>query len=199
MATSRYLDRSRLHAIDFAGETYSVKGPSIVPRPPQGRPVVLARRGVVPAALTDVALVGGATAAEAAAAAVATGTPLAFAEIEVALDTPRETAEERIADLERSAPWGAHPDRLRYSGPAAGLVELLAELAGRVDGVRLHPLVLDEDLAVLSRLVLPELFVRRIAARPLPGTTLRTSLGLSRPLSRFTTDGAAALLPEETR
>ncbi|MEE1820453.1 LLM class flavin-dependent oxidoreductase [Streptomyces sp. SP18ES09] len=199
VATSRYLDRSRLHAIDFSGETYSVRGPSIVPRPPQGRPVVLARAGLVPAGLADVALVGGATAAEAGAAAADSGAPLAFAEIEVALDTPGEPARERVADLERYAPWEGGPDRLRYSGSAAGLVELLTELGGHVDGVRLHPLVLDEDLAVLSRLVLPELFVRRIAARPLPGTTLRTSLGLPRPVSRFTTDGAAAPVREETR
>ncbi|MGW6414917.1 LLM class flavin-dependent oxidoreductase [Streptomyces sp. NPDC055055] len=199
VATSRYLDRSRLHAIDFTGETYTVRGPSIVPRPPQGRPVVLARPGVVPADLTDVALVGGATAAEAVAAAESSGAPLAFAEIEVALDTPRETARERIADLERSAAWETRPDRLRYAGPAAGLVALLAELAGHVDGVRLHPLVVDEDLAVLSRLVLPELFVRRLAVRPLPGTTLRTTLGLPRPPSRFTTDATAVLVPEETR
>ncbi|WP_030212465.1 LLM class flavin-dependent oxidoreductase [Streptomyces bikiniensis] len=199
VATSRYLDRSRLHYVDFEGETYSVKGPSIVPRPPQGRPVVLAPAGLVPAELTDVALVGGPTPAGAGAAASAAGAPLAFAEVEVALDAPRETARERIADLERYAPWEGRPDRLRYTGPAAGLVELLADLAGRVDGVRLRPLVLDEDLAVLSRLVLPELFVRRLAARPLPGTTLRTSLGLPRPLSRFTTAGAAAPAPEETR
>ncbi|MER5202657.1 LLM class flavin-dependent oxidoreductase [Streptomyces sp. NPDC002825] len=201
VATSRYLDRSRLHAIDFTGETYSVKGPSIVPRPPQGRPVVFARPGLVPAGLVDVALVDGATPAEVgeAAAAAAAGRPLAFAEIEVALDTPDATARERIADLERYAPWEGGRDRLRYSGSAAGLLDLLTELAGHVDGVRLHPLVLDEDLAVLSRLVLPELFVRRIAARPLPGTTLRTSLGLPRPLSRFTTDGAPAPVREETR
>ncbi|MGW5777805.1 LLM class flavin-dependent oxidoreductase [Streptomyces sp. NPDC003863] len=199
VATSRYLDRSRLHAVDFVGETYSVKGPSIVPRPPQGRPVVLARPGLVPAGLADVALVGGATPAEAGEAAGAAGAPLAFAEVEVALDTAGESARERIADLERYSPWEPGPDRLRYTGPAAGLVDLLAELAGHVDGVRLRPLVLDEDLAVLSRLVLPELFVRRLAARPLPGTTLRTSLGLPRPLSRFTTDGAATPVREETR
>ncbi|MFJ5937707.1 LLM class flavin-dependent oxidoreductase [Streptomyces sp. NPDC003444] len=200
VATSRYLDRSRLHYVDFEGETYTVKGPSIVPRPPQGRPVVLAPAGLVPAELTDVALVGGPTPAEVGAAGAAAGAPLAFAEVEVALDTPRETARERIADLERYAPWEERPDRLRYTGPAAGLVELLTELGGHVDGVRLRPLVLDEDLSVLSRLVLPELFVRRLAARPLPGTTLRTSLGLPRPLSRFTTAGAAATpVPEETR
>ncbi|MFI6417065.1 LLM class flavin-dependent oxidoreductase [Streptomyces sp. NPDC050842] len=212
VATSRYLDRERLHSIDFTGETYSVKGPSIVPRPPQGRPVVLARPGLVPAELTDVALVGGPTAAETGAAgeaATAAGVPLAFAEIEVALDTPRETARERIADLERYSPWEERPARLRYTGSADGLVTLLAELSERVDGVRLLPLVLDEDLSVLSRLVLPALFVRRLATRPLPGTTLRTSLGLPRPVSRFATSTAAgsgtaastgtALVREETR
>ncbi|MCX5230992.1 LLM class flavin-dependent oxidoreductase [Streptomyces sp. NBC_00233] len=202
VATSRYLDRSRLHSIDFTGETYSVKGPSIVPRPPQGRPVVLARPGIVPAELTDVALVGGGSVADVGAAATGdSASPRAFAEIEVALDAPHQTAGERITDLERYAPWTARPDRLRYAGPAAGLVSLLTELHGRVDGVRLHPLVLDEDLAVLSRLVLPELFVRRIAARPLPGTTLRASLGLPRPLSRFTTTDTAAATPvrEEIR
>ncbi|MFF5639490.1 LLM class flavin-dependent oxidoreductase [Streptomyces sp. NPDC012825] len=200
VATSRYLDRSRLHYVDFAGETYSVKGPSIVPRPPQGRPVVLAPAGLVPAELTDVALVGGSTPAEAGAAASAAGAPLVFAEVELALDTPRETARERIADLERYAPWENRAGRLRYTGPAAGLVELLTELGRYVDGVRLRPLVLDEDLDVLSRFVLPELFVRRLAARPLPGATLRTSLGLPRPLSRFSTAGATATpVPEETR
>lgn len=212
VATSRYLDRERLHSIDFTGETYSVKGPSIVPRPPQGRPVVLARQGLVPAELTDVALVGGPTVAETGAAgeaATAAGVPLAFAEIEVALDTPRETARERIADLERYSPWEERPDRLRYTGSADGLVTLLAELSERVDGVRLLPLVLDEDLSVLSRLVLPALFVRRLATRPLPGTTLRTSLGLPRPVSRFATSTATstgpatstgtALVREETR
>ncbi|MFI8966083.1 LLM class flavin-dependent oxidoreductase [Streptomyces sp. NPDC053493] len=196
VATSRYLDRGRLHYIDFAGETYSVKGPAIVPRPPQGRPVVFAPAGLVPPALVDVALVEGSSPALLGEAAAASGAPLAFAEIEVALDTPRESAAERIADLERYASWDDAPgrpsNRLRYTGPAGGLVELLEELSGVVDGVRLHPLVLDEDLSVLSRLVLPELFVRRVAARPLPGATLRTSLGLPRPESRFATAADAA-------
>ncbi|XIE81388.1 hypothetical protein AB6O49_33015 [Streptomyces sp. SBR177] len=74
---------------------------------------------------------------------------------------------------------------------------LLEELSAVVDGVRLHPLVLDEDLSVLSRLVLPELFGRRLAARPLPGTTLRTTLGLPRPDSRFATAAASATLTRE--
>ncbi len=42
VATGRYVDREKLHYIDFAGKYFSVKGPSITPRPPQGQPVVLA-------------------------------------------------------------------------------------------------------------------------------------------------------------
>src|SRR5690242_14870480 len=42
VATGRYIDRDKLHYIDFAGEHFSVKGPSITPRPPQGQPVVAA-------------------------------------------------------------------------------------------------------------------------------------------------------------
>ena len=40
--TGRYIDRDKLHYVDFEGRFFSVKGPSIVPRPPQGQPVVAA-------------------------------------------------------------------------------------------------------------------------------------------------------------
>ncbi|MFD8820074.1 LLM class flavin-dependent oxidoreductase, partial [Streptomyces sp. NPDC059627] len=69
VATSRYLDRDRLHYIDFTGETYAVKGPAIVPRPPQGQLVVLGRPDRVPADRLDVALVEGRVPAAGAAAA----------------------------------------------------------------------------------------------------------------------------------
>ena len=41
-ATDRFLDADKLHTIDFASERFSVRGPSITPRPPQGQPVVAA-------------------------------------------------------------------------------------------------------------------------------------------------------------
>lgn len=41
-ATGRFIDRDKLHYIDFEGEHFSVKGPSITPRPPQGQPLVTA-------------------------------------------------------------------------------------------------------------------------------------------------------------
>ncbi|MDT0470031.1 LLM class flavin-dependent oxidoreductase [Streptomyces gibsoniae] len=193
VATSRYLDRERLHYIDFTGETYAVKGPAIVPRPPQGQLVVLGGPDRVPAGQLDVALVEGRDLTAVATAAAAAGTPRVFAEVEVALDTPDATAEQRVADLERHAPW-TDRGRLRHIGTAKQLVALLAELRVRVDGVRLHPLVLDEDLPVLARLVLPALVERRLAARPLPGRSLRSALGLQRPANRF-----AAAVQEETR
>ncbi|MEH3139188.1 MAG: LLM class flavin-dependent oxidoreductase [Mycobacterium kyogaense] len=40
--TGRFIDRDKLHYIDFVGPHFSVKGPSITPRPPQGQPVVAA-------------------------------------------------------------------------------------------------------------------------------------------------------------
>src|SRR6202034_3692434 len=47
-ATGRFIDTAKLHYIDFEGRWFSVKGPSITPRPPQGQPVVsaLAHRDV---------------------------------------------------------------------------------------------------------------------------------------------------------
>ncbi|MFJ8591117.1 LLM class flavin-dependent oxidoreductase [Streptomyces sp. NPDC093598] len=39
-ATGRFIDRDRLHCLDFEGPHFSVHGPSIVPRPPQRRPPV---------------------------------------------------------------------------------------------------------------------------------------------------------------
>lgn len=42
VSSGRFVDRDKLHYIDFVGQYFSVKGPSITPRPPQGQPVVTA-------------------------------------------------------------------------------------------------------------------------------------------------------------
>ena len=185
VASSRYLDRDRLHYIDFTGETYAVKGPAIVPRSPQGQLVVLADTDLVPAELVDVALVRGRTVAELRDnLAVVQDVPRAFVELEIALDAADLPAAERLAALDAHRPW---PDsgRLRYVGDAAGLVAVLAEVAEVADGVRLLASSLDDDLPELSRLVVPELIRRGLAARPLGGASLRTTLGLPRPTSRY--------------
>ena len=76
---------------------------------------------------------------------------------------------------------------LRWTGSADGLVELLLSLRGAVDGVRLLPSVLEVDLPELVRRVLPALRVARATPTPRPGATLRDTLGLPRPTSRFAT------------
>ncbi|MET7992277.1 LLM class flavin-dependent oxidoreductase [Amycolatopsis sp. NPDC005232] len=55
--TGRYLDPGKVHHVDFDGETFSVKGPLITPRPPQGSLVALAPDTLDDAARPDVALV----------------------------------------------------------------------------------------------------------------------------------------------
>ncbi|MFF7981073.1 hypothetical protein ACFZDK_18380 [Streptomyces sp. NPDC007901] len=50
-------------------------------------------------------------------------------------------------------------------------------------------------VSIALRLVLPDLSARRLVARPLPGTALRTTLGLERPANRF----ATTAVPEEAR
>ncbi|HMK10445.1 MAG TPA: LLM class flavin-dependent oxidoreductase [Acidimicrobiales bacterium] len=39
-ATGRYIDRDKVHYIDFEGPFFNVRGPSITPRSPQGQPLV---------------------------------------------------------------------------------------------------------------------------------------------------------------
>src|SRR6202011_3366883 len=49
VATGRFVDRDKLHYIDFKGRWFDVRGPAITPRPPQGQPVVSAlAHGSVP-------------------------------------------------------------------------------------------------------------------------------------------------------
>lgn len=179
VATGRYLDPDKVHHVDFTGTRFSVKGPLITPRPPQGRPVVLAADALAEAARPDIVLVGGTGLDDArnrARRARETGAPLVFAEVEVVLG---------------AAGRRPHGDRLRYTGSAPGLTELLGWLATSVDGVRLHPAVLATDLPVLAEEVLPALRAEGLLVSPEPGATLRTSLGLARPESLFAAGGAA--------
>lgn len=169
-ASGRFLDRDKMHYVDFAGESFSVKGPAIVPRPPQGQPVIFGTEA--DGDQVDVVL------------GEEHGPALAFVEVDVALDIPGVTAAERRAELDSQAAAPPGP-RLSYTGSPRGLVELLIELSHRADGVRLFPAVIDEDLPVLARSVLPALFAAGVAHRPVPGSTLRANLGLDRPANRY--------------
>lgn len=188
-ATGRYLDADKLHYVDFEGESFSVKGPLITPRPPQGQLVVVGPAGT---AGVDVALVDDASVAAiqtAAAEARAAGASRVWADVEVVLDARGVPASQRLASL------GAWPQtrRLRHVGDAAGLVSLLAELSESVDGVRLHLAELDVDLEEAGRAVVPALRERIGFRSPRPGETLRDALGLERPLSRYATTAVREL------
>lgn len=191
-ATGRYLDQDRVHHVDFEGGTFTVKGPLITPRPPQGQVVVLAPDPLDADAHADVVLVErpdlAAITARAARARQA-GAPLVFAEVEVVLDADRPAAE-RLALLDEATVW-PRGDRLRHVGSPAALLDLLRELAAVVDGVRLHPAVLAVDLPVLAEHVLPALAAEGRHRAPRSGDTLRDTLGLPRPANRF----AAAAAP----
>ncbi|MDW4571770.1 LLM class flavin-dependent oxidoreductase [Microbacterium sp. M3] len=201
-STGRYLDADRLHYVDFEGASFSVKGPLITPRPPQGQLVVVAPAGTAGA---DVALVSGADIAEiadAAARARAGGAARVWAEVEVVLDARGVSAARRLDAL---GPWPGS-GRLRYEGDAPGLVALLSGLAGAgstaaasassVDGVRLRVAELDVDLEELGRAVLPVLRDRIGFRSPRPGGTLRGALGLERPASRYASAPVRATVKE---
>lgn len=202
VATGRYIDVDKLHYIDFdtaadfetsagfAGPGYSVKGPSIIPRPLQGQLPVLVPAsllGEVSADAVDGVLVTAPTpellAAEVRDVRARLGSSVAvIAELDVVLDSRGQAAAGRSTGLDRA---GFDGGRARYAGSAAGLTDFLAALLKEADGVRLHPASLFVDLDELSRLVLPELRRRGVLRAPVPDGTFRDLLGLARPASRY--------------
>ncbi|MFB8371871.1 LLM class flavin-dependent oxidoreductase [Pseudarthrobacter sp. NPDC055928] len=206
VATGRYLDVDRLHYADFQGQDYSVKGPSIIPRPPQGQLPVLASAGLldsdaIAAGAADALLVSAPTPEllagelrEAAAGfedAGGAGAPALIAELDVILDARGQSAAGRLAELDKHAVWES--PRARFVGSAAELVEVLAGLLAVAAGVRLHPAVLGTDVEELGQLVLPELRRRGLLAPVAPDATFRDLLGLSRPVSRYAAASAAVV------
>jgi alkanesulfonate monooxygenase SsuD/methylene tetrahydromethanopterin reductase-like flavin-dependent oxidoreductase (luciferase family) len=206
VASGRYLDAGKLHYVDFDGPGYSVKGPSIIPRPLQGQlpvlvPVSLLGDGLVAPSAVDAVLVSTPTpellADEVRDVRERLGgaTPAVVVELDVVLDARGQTAAQRLgeerltgaqpvgADRAGAGPSGA--GRAEFAGSPAALADLLTEVLEVADGVRLHPARLDVDLEELSRLVLPELRRRGVLAPVPQDGTFRDLLGLERPASRY--------------
>lgn len=215
-AADRFLDLDRWHYADFVGEHFSIKGPSLVPRPPQGQPIVFSALGApVDAALSDAAqteptiadsgkvdvlAVLGADAQSVRAAAVearARGAARVVTSVQTLLTDGDAGASGASRQELLRTEWPASP-ALRYVGEAAGLVRLLQELRQFVDGVRLDPAVIDLDLPLLAERVLPAFPDRTSAAEPgsegdyLGTTTLRSRWGLPKPANRFAAETAAS-------
>jgi alkanesulfonate monooxygenase SsuD/methylene tetrahydromethanopterin reductase-like flavin-dependent oxidoreductase (luciferase family) len=205
-ATGRFIDRDKLHYIDFEGHWFSVRGPSITPRPPQGQPVVAALgHAAVPyrliARAADIGFVTPRDRASAAgivaeiraeqALAGRQDEPLhVFGDLVVFLDDRAATAQGRRERLDELAGSPYSSDAHIFAGTAAELADLLLEWreAG-LAGFRLRPATLPHDLAQITGALVPEL-QRRAAFRDAypadggPGT-LRALLGLPRPANRF--------------
>jgi alkanesulfonate monooxygenase SsuD/methylene tetrahydromethanopterin reductase-like flavin-dependent oxidoreductase (luciferase family) len=201
-ATGRFVDRDKLHYIDFAGRWFSVRGPSITPRPPQGQPVVSALAHAAPAyqliaRSADVGFVTPRDAAHAAGivaeiraaeqAAGRAGSPaLVFGDLVVFLAAGQAAAAARRARLDDLAGAPFDTDAAVFTGTAAGLADLLAEWqrAG-LAGVRLRPAAIPDDLEEITRVLVPELQRRGAFRRRYEAGDLRGLLGLQRPASRY--------------
>jgi alkanesulfonate monooxygenase SsuD/methylene tetrahydromethanopterin reductase-like flavin-dependent oxidoreductase (luciferase family) len=200
VASGRFVDRTKLHYIDFQGSRFSVKGPSITPRPPQGQPIVAALgHGEAAyrliAASADVGFVTPRSAAEAAriVAAIAAyrtgGSPVrVLADLVVVLDDAPNAAASRLRRLDDVAGDEFVSDAEVFAGTPRQLADLLEQWhAEGLAGFRLRPAALPHDLAQIVGGLVPELQRRGIFRSTYSGDTLRDMLGLARPVNRYST------------
>jgi alkanesulfonate monooxygenase SsuD/methylene tetrahydromethanopterin reductase-like flavin-dependent oxidoreductase (luciferase family) len=201
-ASGRFVDRHKLHYIDFDGRWFSVRGPSITPRPPQGQPVVaaLAHREVaydLAGRSADVAFVTPRDAGHAASLVARIGAaqraagrlaePVrVFADLLVYLDPTPATAVARRARLDDRAGEQYASDALAFTGTPGQLADLLLDWqAAGVTGFRLRPAAIPHDLHQVTRALVPELRRRGPFRREYQSASLRAHLGLARPASRY--------------
>ena len=174
VTTGRYVDRDKLHYVDFTGKYFSVKGPSITPRPPQGQPVVaaLAHAGPVyefAAASADVVFI----------------TPTDDAAVRSILDEVRAAGGRELkvfADVVVSFNGEAdfRSDALVFAGSTEELVDMLLgwQRVG-IDGARLRPAVNATDLRAIVDEVVPLLQrAGQFRTGYRDGESLRARLGL---------------------
>ncbi len=208
-ATGRFVDVDKLHYVDFAGRHFSVRGPSITPRPPQGQPLVAALGHaevpwrligrsadlgfVTPVDAGDAARLVAAVRTEQAAAGRGEETVHVFGDLLVVLDDDASAAADRLARLDDVAGTPLRSDARVFTGTPAQLADLLLEWqrAG-LTGFRLRPAVLPDDLEQITRGLVPELQRRGAFRSAYEASTLRGLLGLPRPASRYATTPANA-------
>lgn len=208
-ATGRFIDRDRIHYIDFEGPHFSVKGPSIVPRPPQGQPLVTAlahtsvpyrfaagSADIVFVTPTDVADAGGIV-EEIRSAQSDIGRAAeelaVFADVVVFLDQASESGAARKARLDALSGSVYVSDAFVFTGSAAELAELMAswQSAG-ITGYRLRPGALPDDLSAITDTLVPELQARGLFRTEYEADSLRGLLGFERPANRYSTAAAPA-------
>ena len=203
-ATGRFVDRKKLHYIDFEGAQFSVRGPSITPRPPQGQPVVaaLAHRDVAfrlvgrsadlgfvtPRDAADATALVGTIRAEQDAAGRGAETVHVFGDVVVFLDGSAAAAAERKERLDAQLGREYVSDAHVFVGTPAELADVVLEWrAAGLSGLRLRPGTLPVDLTQITRGLVPELQRRGAFRTGYEADTLRGLLGLPRPANRYAT------------
>jgi alkanesulfonate monooxygenase SsuD/methylene tetrahydromethanopterin reductase-like flavin-dependent oxidoreductase (luciferase family) len=201
VATGRFIDRNKLHYIDFDGSKFSVKGPSITPRPPQGQPIVAAlghgdAAYRLIATSADVGFVTPHGASETAAIVDAISSQRAgglepvrvFADLVVLLDETQDAATARRERLDAAAGGEFVSDAEVFVGTPTQLADLLQEWhAAGAAGFRLRPAALPHDLLQITDGLVPELRRRGLFRDAYQAATLRGTLGLPRPANRYST------------
>jgi alkanesulfonate monooxygenase SsuD/methylene tetrahydromethanopterin reductase-like flavin-dependent oxidoreductase (luciferase family) len=204
--TGRYVDREKLHYVDFAGEFFSVKGPSITPRSPQAHPLIVLRgdepdalpvaarwADVVRVAAPDLVAAGDARARVRRAVDDAGRDPDAVAvllDVETLLASTTDAARDQLDALDAhvALPVGT----ARVVGTPDELADLVAEVAasGAADGITVVPLALPSGLRALAGEVAPRLLERGLRLPADPRASLRERFGLARPTSFYAGAGA---------
>jgi alkanesulfonate monooxygenase SsuD/methylene tetrahydromethanopterin reductase-like flavin-dependent oxidoreductase (luciferase family) len=204
VSTGRFIDTDKLHYIDFQGRWFSVKGPSITPRPPQGQPIVaaLGHGGDSYELIAGSADVGFVTPRDAThakdivqeitvlqwAAGRRRDTARVFADLLVFLDDTEQAAQGRQRRLDDLAGVQYRSDAAPFVGTPAQLADLLQEWqAAGLSGFRLRPAALPHDLVHITEGVVPELRRRKLFRRSYEAGTLRGLLGLPHPTNRYAT------------
>jgi alkanesulfonate monooxygenase SsuD/methylene tetrahydromethanopterin reductase-like flavin-dependent oxidoreductase (luciferase family) len=202
VATGRFIDREKLHYIDFEGKWFSIRGPSIVPRPPQGQPVVTAlahasivyRIGarsadivyVTPRHVGDVRAITHEIVAEQDAAGRAQEIVHVFGDLVVFLDRTAGAARDRKSRLDDLAGSEYTSDAIIFAGTPAELADTLeAWREAGLSGFRLRPGTIPHDLEAITRELVPELQRRGTFRTSYEAHTLRGLLGLPRPENRY--------------
>jgi len=197
-ATGRFADRNKLHYIDFAGEFFRVRGPSITPRPPQGQPVVAALGHDetvyrLIASSSDIGFVTPRDAGHAREIVSRIGRGHVFADLVVFLGATTAEAADRAARLDELAGYACTSDATVFTGTPGQLATLLMDWhrESGLSGFRLRPGTIPDDLELITRELVPRLRSLGAFRAGYEAGTLRGLLGLGRPASRYATSGAA--------
>jgi alkanesulfonate monooxygenase SsuD/methylene tetrahydromethanopterin reductase-like flavin-dependent oxidoreductase (luciferase family) len=202
VATGRFIDRDKLHYIDFAGKWFHVKGPSITPRPPQGQPLVTALATeaaahrfaaraadvvfTTPHDAEQARIIESRIRTEQLEAGRENDIVHVFGDLVVFLGDEATEAAARKARLDALDGAEYAADAPVFVGTPAALADrLLAWAEAGLTGFRLRPGTIPHDLTAITQGLVPELQRRGAFRTAYEEGTLRGRFGLHRPASRY--------------